>query len=91
MTVPESSLITTEYRNTTHTDLSLQWDNHHDLAAKVSVINNLLQWVKTVCSTAALRRKKTTLKKHYRAENTLLGPKQGLYQMLNPAGSQMLQ
>ena len=31
------------YRKATHTDLYLQWDSHHNLAAKYNVINSLTQ------------------------------------------------
>ena len=37
-------------RKPTHTDLYLQWDSHHHLSAKYSVINTLRQRAKTVCS-----------------------------------------
>ena len=45
-----TSLITSVYRKPTHTDLYLQWDSHHHLAAKFSVINTLKHRVETVCS-----------------------------------------
>ena len=38
------------YRKPTHTDLYLHWDSHHDLYAKLSVINTLKHRAKTVCS-----------------------------------------
>ena len=43
MSQPENSLITTVYRKTKHTDLYLQPDSHHNLAAKFSIINTLTQ------------------------------------------------
>ena len=47
---PDNSLLTSVYRNPTHTDLYLQWDSHHYLSAKYSVINTLRHRAKTVCS-----------------------------------------
>ena len=38
------------YRKPTHTDLYLQWDSHHSIAAKYSVINTLHHRAKAVCS-----------------------------------------
>ena len=38
------------YRKPTHTDHYLQWDRHHHLSAKFSVINTLSHRAKTVCS-----------------------------------------
>ena len=46
----DNSLITSLYRKLTHTDLYLQWDSHHKLAAKFSVINTLKHRAKTICS-----------------------------------------
>ena len=37
----EGNLTTSVYRKLTHTDLHLQWDSHHNLACKYSVINTL--------------------------------------------------
>ena len=39
---PDNSLLTSAYRKPTHTDLYLQWDSHHHLSAKYSVINTLM-------------------------------------------------
>ena len=36
------------YRKPTHTDQYLQWDNHHHLSAKYSLINSLTHRAKTV-------------------------------------------
>ena len=47
---PDNSLLTSVYRKPTHTDLYLQWDTHHHLSAKYSVIKTLRQRAKTVCS-----------------------------------------
>ena len=38
------------YRKPTHTDQYLQWDSHHHLSAKFSVIHTLSHRAKTVCS-----------------------------------------
>ena len=47
---PDNSLLTSVYRKPTHTDLYLQWDSHHHLSAKFSVINTLRHRNRTVCS-----------------------------------------
>ena len=47
---PDNSILTSVYRKPTHTDLYLQWDSHHHLSAKYSVINTLRHRAKTVCS-----------------------------------------
>ena len=47
---PDNSLLTSVYRKPTHTHLYLQWDSHHHLSAKYSVINTLRHRAKTVCS-----------------------------------------
>ena len=46
----DGSLSITAYRKPTHTDQYLQWDSHHHLSAKFSVINTLSHKAKTVCS-----------------------------------------
>ena len=48
------SLSITVYRKPTHTDQYLQWDSHHNLSAKFSVINMLSHRAKTVCSNPEL-------------------------------------
>ena len=48
------SLSITVYRKPTHTDQHLQWDSHHNLSAKFSVINTLSHGAKTVCSNPEL-------------------------------------
>ena len=47
---PDNSLLTSVYKKPTHTDLYLQWDSHHHLSAKSSVINTLRHRARTVCS-----------------------------------------
>ena len=46
----DGSLSITVYRKPTHTDQYLQWDSHHHLSAKFSVISTLSHRAKTVCS-----------------------------------------
>ena len=58
---PDDSLLTSVYRKPTHTDLYLQWDSHHHLCAKYSVINTLRHRAKTVYSNHKGRKKKITL------------------------------
>ena len=47
---PDGSLLTSVCRKPTHTDQYLQWNSHHHLSAKFSVINTLKHRAKTVCS-----------------------------------------
>ena len=46
----DNSLSISVYRKPTHTDQYLQWDSHHNLAAKYSVIGTLIHRAKTVCT-----------------------------------------
>ena len=46
----DGNLLITVHRKPTHTDQCLQWDSHHHLSAKFSVINTLPHKAKTVCS-----------------------------------------
>ena len=48
---PNGSLTTTVFRKPTHTDQYLQWDIHHAISAKYSVISTLLHRAKAACST----------------------------------------
>ena len=50
----DGSLSITVYRKPTHTDQYLQWDSHHNLSAKFSVINTLSHRAQTVCSNSEL-------------------------------------
>ena len=47
---PDGSLATTVYRKPTHTGQYLQWDSHHAISAKYSVISTLFHRAKEVCS-----------------------------------------
>ena len=51
------------YRKPTHTDQYLQWDSHHHLSAKFSVIQTLSHRASTVCSNPELLQKE---KEHLR-------------------------
>ena len=46
----DGSLSTIVYRKPTHTNQYLQWDSHHAISNKYSVINSLLQRAKDICS-----------------------------------------
>ena len=43
-------LNSTVFRKATHTDLYLQWDSHHTLPSKYSVVGTLFHRAKTICS-----------------------------------------
>ena len=60
----DGGLSITMYRKPTHTDQYLQWDSHHNLSAKFSVIHTLSHRAKTVCSnTELLKQEKEHLRK----------------------------
>ena len=46
----DGSLSTAVYRKPTHTDLYLQWDSHHTIPFKYSVIGTLHHRAQTICS-----------------------------------------
>ena len=46
----DGTLSITVYRKPTHTDQYLQWDSHHHISAKFSVIHTLSHRASTVCS-----------------------------------------
>ena len=46
----DNSLIIKVYHKPAHTDQYLQWDSHHNLSAKYSVIGTLTHRPKTVCT-----------------------------------------
>ena len=50
----DGTLSITVYRKPTHTDQYLQWDSHHHLSAKCSVIHTLSHGATTVCSKSEL-------------------------------------
>ena len=50
----DGGLSLTVYRKPTHTDQYIQWDSHHNLSAKFSVINTLSHGAQTVCSNPEL-------------------------------------
>ena len=53
----DGTLSMTVYRKPTHTDQYLQWDSHHHLSAKFSVIQTLSHRDSTVCSNPELLQK----------------------------------
>ena len=59
----DGSLSITVYRKPTHTDQYLQWDSHHHLSAKFSVIQTLSHRASIVCSNPELLQKE---KQHLR-------------------------
>ena len=50
-------LSTSVFRQPTHTDLYLQWDSHHTLTSKYSVIDTLQHRAQTICSNPQLLQK----------------------------------
>ena len=50
----DNSLSITVYCKPTHTDQYLQWDSHHSLPAKYSIIGTLTHMAKTVCTSPKL-------------------------------------
>ena len=48
---PDGSITTAVYRKPTNTNQYLQWDSHHEISAKYSVISTLFHRAKEVCST----------------------------------------
>ena len=50
----EGSLATTVFRKPTHTDLYIQWDSHHAISSKYSVIGTLNHRANTICSSPKL-------------------------------------
>ena len=53
----DNSLSFTVYHKPSHTDQYLQWDSHHNLSAKYSVIGTLTHRAKTVCTKPELTQK----------------------------------
>ena len=58
----DGSLSTSVFRKPTHTDLYLQWDSHHTLTSKYSVIGTLQHRAQTICSIPQLLQKEEHLK-----------------------------
>ena len=50
----DGSLATTVYRKPTHTNQYLQWDSHHAITNKYSIISSLLHRAKHICSNQQL-------------------------------------
>ena len=57
----DGTLSITVYRKPTHTDQYLQWDSHHHLSAKFSVIHTLSHRASTVCSNPELLQQERTI------------------------------
>ena len=53
----DGTLTTHVYRKPTNTDLYHQWDSHHNLACKNSMINTFTHRAKTACSNSQLLEK----------------------------------
>ena len=71
----DGSLSTKVYRKKTHTDLYLQRDSHHSIAAKYSVINTLHHRARAVCSNKQLlEEEEEHLKMSSQRTNTQCGP-----------------
>ena len=56
----DGTLTTSVYRKPSHIDLYLQWDNHHTLACKYSVINTLTHRAKAVGFHSPTAQRRTT-------------------------------
>ena len=56
----DGSLATTVYRKPTHTNQYLQWDSHHAITNKYSIISFLLHRVKHICSNQQLLEEEQT-------------------------------
>ena len=54
ITNQDGSLSATVYRKPTHTDHYLQWDSHHTVSAKYSVVGTLYHRAETICSSPLL-------------------------------------
>ena len=56
---PNGTIPNTVYRKPIYIDQYLQWDSHHTISAKYSVVNKLIQ--RTVCSNQQLLQKEQLL------------------------------
>ena len=75
----DGKLSTTVYRKPTHIDQYVQWDGHHHLSAKFSVIHTLSHRAQTVCSNPELPHKEKT---HLRNALTNANTPNGLWARL---------
>ena len=50
----DGSITTSVFRKPTHTELYMQWDNHHAISSKYSVIGTLHYRANTICSSPEL-------------------------------------
>ena len=69
----EGRLETTIYRKPTNTDQYLQWDSHHPISSKYSVVGTLYYRAKTICSNNQRLQKEDHLTKHWEIAITLDG------------------
>ena len=56
----DGSLSTSIYRKPTHTNQYLQWDSHHSIANKYSVMNSLLHRANNICSNQEQKEEEVT-------------------------------
>ena len=56
----DGSLSTSIYRKPTHTNQYLQWDSHHSIANKFSVINSLIHRANNICSNQEQQKEELT-------------------------------
>ena len=63
--IPQSdgSFSTTVYKKPSHTDLYLQWDSHHTIAAKYSIVKTLHHRAGAVCYNPQLLKKEEHLQR----------------------------
>ena len=74
----DGSLNTTVHRKPTHTDLYLQWDSHHTISSKYSVVGTLHHGSKTICSSPQLlQQEKNNYLKHLQNASTVHGLSSG--------------
>ena len=57
----DGRLSTTVYRKPTHTDLYLQWNSHHTISSKYSVVGTLHHRAKTICCSPQLLQQKKSI------------------------------
>ena len=79
LVVPQAdgSIITTVYRKPTHTDMYMNWDSYHHLAAKYIVINTLRHRTKTVYHQTVIgKRRKPSLQRPKKMQIPFMGLEQ---------------